>query len=223
MNIVEYMPLDPVPLRDAEELLEQIRSIVIDSPQMKAYAADELAKIKGLAKRIEAERVASVDPLNKVVKTINDHVRPATACLSQAEKILKDAIRDYDAQVERAARAEQARLDAIARAEREKLLEQAKAAAPEEKAAIMAVASTVVAPIVQPAPKVEGLTTRKEWKVKGVDLQELVTAAAKSPNLLVYLEANTKAINAVVKQLKGAHGIPGVYAEEESILASRSS
>lgn len=222
VNLVQYQPIDPVPLRDAQVILEQIRGLEIDSPEMKAYAADELARIKGLAKKIEAERVAAVDPMNKEVKAINAMVRPATQCLTEAETLLKRAIIAYDTKVAAVARAEQERLDAIARAEREKLLEQAKAAAPEERPAIMAVAATVVAPIVRAAEKVDGLSTRKEWKVKGIDLVALVKAAAEDPHLVVYLEPNTKAINSVVRGMKGAHGIPGVIAEEETNLASRS-
>ncbi len=222
MNVVRYTPINPVNFRSAEEILEQIRGLEIDSFEMKAFAAEELAKIKGLSKSIEAERVAAVAPLNKEVKSINDAVRPASQCLTEAETILKKAIVAYDKKLELEAKVDQDRLEAIARAEREKLLEQAKTAAPEEKAAIMAVATTVVAPVLSAPPKIDGLSNRKEWKVKSINLVALVKAAAEDPHFVVYLEPNTKAINGVVKQLKGAHGIPGVIAEEETNLASRS-
>ncbi len=47
--VVRYTPISISVFRDAQEILEQIRSIEIDSHEMKAYAAEELAKIKGLA------------------------------------------------------------------------------------------------------------------------------------------------------------------------------
>ncbi len=159
--VVRYVPISVEVFRDAQEILEQIRSIEIDSHEMKAYAAEELAKIKGLAKKIEAERVAAVDPLNKEVKSINNMVRPASQCLTEAETILKNAIKTYDAKVAKVLRDEQDRLEAIARAEREKLLEQAKTAAPEEKAAIMSVVMIVVAPVLSAPPKIDCLSNRK--------------------------------------------------------------
>ena len=73
-------------------------------------------------------------------------------------------------------------------------------------------AETVVTAPVASAPKVKGISTRKNWKFEIVD-------QAKIPN--EYLQPNTVAIGGVVRALKGNTNIPGIRVYSEDTMSAR--
>lgn len=151
---------EQVLFKKAANALNVAKAYEIDSPDMRDLAAQELTKIKGLQKDVEAKRKSITQPIDIAKKAVMDLFRAPTDYLEQAEVLLKGAIQRFDraeeqrriaeqARLEEEARAERARLeqeaaarDAAARAEAEKLAQQAaeaKAAGDNEAAARLAV------------------------------------------------------------------------------------
>jgi hypothetical protein len=225
-----------VNLPDEQALQAQVDSAVataesytIDCVEVLALANDDLRAIATAVKDMDALRTTFVKPLNDEVKIINDLFRPYTAGLTQARAILEPKILTF--QREEAARvaAEQRKANEAAAAERRKLEEQAKAAEQTgdvETASALAVAAEVmVAPVVQSSvtTKGTGTSSRSTWSAEVENLHELVKYVAANPQFIGLLAANTTALNAQAKSLKGAMQIPGVKAVEKVGLAVRRS
>jgi hypothetical protein len=125
-------PLMALTIPDGEALknralasLESAREIVIDGPPMYQIAVDELRGIKAGKKQLEDDRRSFTDPLNAVVKAINDRYRPAVQFHDEAETIVKQAMVAYQNKLE-AEQAEAKRIaEAAAAAERQRLAEEA--------------------------------------------------------------------------------------------------
>lgn len=87
-----------------------------------------------------------------------------------------------------------------------------------------------LAPIVMPQaappvemPKVAGVSFREVWKLRSVDKNTLIHAAAKNPELYAgYLLVDEKALNALAKALKGEARCPGAEFMSEQQSAVRS-
>ncbi len=118
--------------KTAEGFLTTARSITIDCPEMYQTAATELQQIKRKAKDLEEQRVGLVNPLNSVVKKINDLFRAPLDFLAQAESTIKRAMITFDQEQERIAAEERRKAEEAAARERARL--QAEAAEREAKA-----------------------------------------------------------------------------------------
>lgn len=130
---------------EAKKILHVALAYRIDSAMMYAHAAEELQTIKGKAAMLEAKRKEIVDPLNKVVKTVNDLFRQPAAFYSQAEQALKAGMIAYDDEQERLRKAEQERLQREQEAARRKAEEDAERAR-QTAAAAAAVAAQATTP-----------------------------------------------------------------------------
>jgi hypothetical protein len=93
---------------------------------MFGIAADELRAVKAAANKLDADRREIVDPLNKVVKTINDRYRPAGEFLAEAEKIIKAAMLGYQNEQDRIAAEAKRKAEEAAAEERRRLAEEAR-------------------------------------------------------------------------------------------------
>lgn len=83
-------------------------------------------------------------------------------------------------------------------------------------------AAAVVAPTVQvDVPKVAGLSTRKAYKAKVIDLMALVKAIAEGKAPVAYVLANEQVLNKMAAALKEQMSIPGVELEEDTIKSSK--
>lgn len=121
------MPSEDV-TRQANELLESARAIVIDSSSMLEIASDELAAVKRRGRELEEARTKLKAPVLESGRVIDGFFKPAIDFCVEAERVIKGAILKYQDQQEAIRRAEQARLEAAAAAERKRLDDEYRAA-----------------------------------------------------------------------------------------------
>lgn len=193
-----------------------------------AYAAGELAKIKAVAKKIDADRRALTKPIDDEKDKVMDYVRPYTTALGNAELAFKNALIAYDQEQTR--RRELAEADEAERLRKqqealEKRADKAQASGREEKAeTLRGQAATAVyvapAPITAP-PKVSGLSSRKTYSVEVTSLMDLVKAVAEGRAPLKYLTADTKVLNTIAGAMKEDFDVPGVKLVVGSSMSSR--
>lgn len=116
---VAYDASDAVVLAGkAQRALKNAETLVIDSPTMYELAADDLKKVKSLAKDVEEKRTAITGPLNQAVKAVNDLFRSPKEFLQNAENTIKGAMLTYDREQQR--KAEEARREAERKAREER-------------------------------------------------------------------------------------------------------
>ena len=90
---------------------------IVTAEHYTAGAAD-LQRVKAAQQRLEALRTSITKPMNAALDAVNAFFKAPALRLTTAEKQIKQAIADYNAQQERLRIAEQRRLDDIARNER---------------------------------------------------------------------------------------------------------
>lgn len=137
MNLSEISALqvpDETALSAApQRALKMAESFVVTSQDDYELAAGELSSVKAKCKALEEKRKSLVDPLNKVVKGINDLFRSPLAMLERAEAAIKGSMLTYsEAQAKIAAEARR-QAEAIAAAERKRLEDEARAIAAAER------------------------------------------------------------------------------------------
>jgi hypothetical protein len=178
-------------------------------------------------KRIKARRAQVVEFFREnkerahaTWKGIVAQEKEFTDGLDTAERRVKAAVLQWDAEQERIRAAEQRRLqaeaDAAAEAERRKLeKEAAKLKTPELKQARLEQAAAIVAPVVQVAPAtqaVAGVSGRSTWKAEVIDLATLPRE---------WMLPNQAALDAHARATKGMIPIAGVKFTEVNGLAIR--
>ena len=203
---------------EATRLAQRTQTYSIQNAAAYTAAGEELTRIKGLKKAIEAARVRITKPLNDALRATNDLFRQPAARLTSAETAIKRAMVDYDEEQRRRAAEEQRKLEEAARKEREKL--EARAAKAEAsgkltKAEDLAMQAAMVhAPVVQAdAPKVSGISTRMLWKF---DIEDEAAIPRE------FLMVDTKKIGRVVAAMREDAKIPGVRVYAERSIAARS-
>lgn len=206
--------------------LKVAEAYVIDDQDVAALAAQDLAKVKELAKSVDAERRKITDPLNAAVKAVNDLFRPATTYLDQAERVLKNGLLQFNQKVKAENRARQAQAEAAARAERERMEAEARKLADqgqtEAAEAVRETAQVISAPIVAAAaPKVAGIQSRGTYKARVTDKMKLIQFVAAHPEFEHLLDANTSQLNQLAKAMKEKMKIDGVESYRAASIASR--
>lgn len=196
-------------------------SITLKSTQDRITAADQLAKIKGLAKDLDAVRKEMKKPFDDGGKKVQEQFNPKISMLEKAENILKQAMLAYDAEAERKQREAEAKAQEEARKKSESM--QAKAEVMREKGkdeladaleqnAETIIAAPVVAPVIAPV-KTSGTSTRKTYKAKVVDLMALVKAVAEGKAPLNVITADQSVLDKMASALKDS--FTGIYAGVE--------
>lgn len=104
----------------AQRVLADAQAFVIDSPEMFEAAGEDLRSVVTLKKAVEDKRTAITQPLNQVLRAVNDLFRPAGTYLEQAEKTLKASMLTYQQEQQRIADEARRKAEAEARAERER-------------------------------------------------------------------------------------------------------
>jgi len=118
---VQYDASDAIVLSGrAQRALVGAQSFVVDSPEMFEAAGDDLRAIMGLKKAVEDKRTAITQPLNQVLRAVNDLFRPAGQYLEQAERVLKGSMLAYQQEQQRIADEARRQAEEQARIEREK-------------------------------------------------------------------------------------------------------
>jgi len=150
-------------------------------------------------------------------KAVCANEKTFTDRLDGVESKAKQAILHYDAEQDNIRKVEQARLQAIederARKEQERLMKQAdKLKSPERSEALMEMAASIVAPVVQveEKEKTKGESTRKIWKARVIDPEKV-------PDIFKIIDY--KSLDYYAKATKGAVPVEGVEFYEESLLA----
>jgi hypothetical protein len=178
--------------------------------------AGELARVKGMQKKLEETRTSITGPINDGLSRINAFFKAPAARLKAIEDKIKGALVRFDDEQRRIAREEQAKADEKARKEREAIEERARKAEAsgkvERAAELQQRAAAVVAPVItREPPRVAGLSLREAWKFE-------VTDPAKVPR--EYLMVDEVKIRKIVMALKGDANIPGVRVYSEKVAAS---
>lgn len=164
----------------ASAALAQVTSFQIKDNSSYEYAVESIAEFKSKAGEIEALRRSWVEPLNTVVKSINEAFKPPLTSLAAAEEILKRKIVEFvNAQAEERDTLIHQAGEAFGTKRSEKLLERA-----EEKV----------------VPRIEGVTSRVNWTGEVED-------ASKIPRK--YLIVDEVALRAATRAKGGDPKIPG--------------
>lgn len=214
-------------------VLEQATALTIQTAEQYVAAAELLKAVKAT----QAEIAATFDPAITAAHAAHKATLAAKAKhfapTEQAERLIKDKLRDYDEAQERIRQEEARRLAEEAR-RAEETRRVAEAAALEREAVATGDASLlaeaeaiisepVVAPVVivpKATPTVAGISYRETWKAEVTDLAQLVRAAATNPTLIALLQPNTTAINGMARALKGTMRVPGVRVYSERGVAA---
>lgn len=93
--------------RQVTTAVNRANDITIDSVESLASAADILKAVKDAGKVVKGEKEKITKPLNDALKNARDLFRPIEDDLKTGERIIKDKMVDYEAEVE-AERAKQA-------------------------------------------------------------------------------------------------------------------
>jgi hypothetical protein len=210
-----------------ENEMQQAVAVIEQQAVVKVASVAQRGGALALCKAIKTRRSEVVsffaDTKNKAHaawKAIVAQEKSFTDRLDDAEKKIKRAVMDYDREQEAIRQAEQRRLqaeaDEAARRERERLEKQAaKLKTEARREAVLEQAAQVVAPVVQvaaAAPKVEGVSVRKIWKARVVDV-------AKVPR--EFMVVNDRALDSYAKATKGAVQVAGVEFYQDESMAVR--
>lgn len=234
-------------LRPAEAAAREAQMLadayVVDSNEMAEAAGEDLKKLSAEYKRVEEIRFSITRPLDETkkaaiaafkpyldkIKTADDAIRGELNrwLLEERQRQQEEEARAAREEAERQAKLEEDRraaelaFDEAAAAgsmeEAEAALEKVDELHEREEMDMVAPAQNVVA-----AQKVGGISQRSTYKVKSIDLLELVKAAAANPDLLVYLQPDKVQINKEVRAMRERFKVPGIATEEAFGLSVRS-
>lgn len=203
-------------------------SLSIKTVEQYTACADDLKRIKGMQKDVEAKRVSLAANIDAAKKEVQDLFKPAQNWLDDAEKAIKAAMISFQQEQEKQRQLDEARSAQTARKEQEDLLARAENHEGKGRVEVAAVlqeqaASVTAAPVVTQAPmKVAGISTKTTYSAEVTDLMELVKAVAAGTVPLVVLQADMKVLNAQAKALKDHLKYPGVKVVSTSGIAARS-
>lgn len=225
---------------EAVEYAGTIREITISTNTEYESSGEVLKEINGYIKMLENERKNLKAPVLERGRLIDNYFKTPTTALSNAKKVVDIAMVSYQRAKAEEARKEQARLNAQAEELRRKEAEKARIEA--EKAAAyreqgredMAKkaearqayreesAEMIVAPVVETAPpKIEGITTRKNWKGLVTEPRAFVQWAAENKRYEL-LKPNDVAYNAYARMIQREEKVPGgIVTCKEKTVGSR--
>lgn len=220
------MPDTSVIASEATVLLEATKTMVVITNHDEYERANHIGQgIKRLIKEVKETFALPKKLSDEAHKAIcgaeKKHLNP----LLEDEAKLKRLVTNYQEEQERKRRAEQRRLeeDARKKAEEERAAE-AKAA--EDFFGKEAAENVMQAPIVVPTvqapravPKVEGVSSRENWKAEVFDLKMLVAAVAAGTVPIAAIQANETFLNGQARALKAEFSYPGVRAKSEKSVS----
>jgi hypothetical protein len=105
----------------ARRMLADATDFTIDSPELYQAAAEDLRKVKTLAKQVEDTRVSITGPLHQAKQAVDNLFKGPTQFLQQAESALKGAMLAWDQEQERIRREAERRAEEQRRAEQQRL------------------------------------------------------------------------------------------------------
>jgi hypothetical protein len=207
---------------------DRARGAAVVDAESYGRASELLKGIKALRQEIAETFDPHIKRAHEAHRALLKEKQDAEAPLTEAERIIKNALGAYHTEQERLRVLEQQRLEREAkqRADEEAL---ARAAAMEIEgrefgdAALVEEARQVlddqlvappppVASVARTTPAVAGIVHRTTWSARVVDLMALVKFVAANPSYIGLLQANQTALNAQARSLKAAMRLPGVQA-----------
>ena len=223
-SILDFPERDTV-VTEALSWPERARAAVVRTVEDYTRAADLLKGIKALRQKIADTFDPHVRRAHEAHKALVREKSDAEAPLSEAERIIKNALVAFDQEQERLRREEEARQRELARvAEEARVLEQAAAmeieaheygdtglAAEAEALIQRPIQAPPIAPVAKATPKVAGISMRTVYKFRIVN-------AALVPRQ--YLTVDEQKIGGVVRALGQAANIPGVEVYPDQVVAA---
>lgn len=219
-EIMLQMPDDDDAKRQGSQMVTQAQELVIDNDDTYEHAGAWLQELKSVGRRLMERLDAPCKKAHEAWKLMVKVREDASAPFQTAESIVKQKMGKYqwDIAEKRRKEEEAARRKAEKEAQEKRAREIAEAKRLKDKEAVEAlkIAPIEVAAVeakTPEAPKVDGVSYRKVWKVQSVDPSKLPQR---------YLMPDIKAIESTVRGLGAKHGIPGVTVVEETITSVRS-
>ena len=207
-------------IEETEIVVAQAQTFAIATMIDYQLAGEELKMIKGRMKELDDLRKSMTRPLDEAKKHIIALFAPAEDGLKKAENLIKRAMLGYQQEQERKRQEEEAKLRKIAEDEQRrrnglasKQAEKARARGEEDRAQeILDNVPVIPTPVVlKEQPKVKGISTRKVWKFRIVDVSLLPRE---------YMIPNEKMLLAFARATKGTIPVPGVEFYAEEVIAS---
>jgi hypothetical protein len=226
ININELIPVENE--RKLGEALKRINDMVGVKPTNDEEAqnvANLDIEIAGMIKGIESDREVLVKPYREPMDKINARYREVRVMLEGKKRMLGAALAQYDKEqrlkqlelqkkreLEAAEARRKAEAEAAKAAEKAEALREAGKIAQAEKAEAKSAiaertAAAIVAPIVESAAKVEGVSFRNKYVVEVENRAEALKALAADPTLSRFLEIDIKGLERWVASL-GGEGVP---------------
>jgi hypothetical protein len=215
---------------------DRARTAAVVDPASYQAAGELLKGIKQLRQKIAETFDPHIKRAFDSHRALCEEKRQAEAPLTEAERVLKNALVTYDTEQERLRREEQRRLEREAQQEQERLsLERAAALEREGNAfgdtAMVDEARQVleeqlqappppIAAVQKATPRVAGIVHRSTWSARVTDMMALIRFVAANPSHAGLLQINQAALNAQARSLKGGLRIPGVQPLETRDVAA---
>lgn len=202
--------------QEAEVQLVEVQKLIIGTSDQYVFANDKLKLVKSRAKELNDLRLSLTRPLDESKERIMNLFRPAVDKFKTAEKMIKDAMLEYDREMEKKRAEEEEALRKAAEEERERLEKEAKKIAKngdlDAALALRQQAGEIEDPTVEKdTPKVSGLAKRKIWKYRITNMDKLPRE---------YMIPNHEMLSEFARETKGEADIPGVEVYYEEILQS---
>jgi hypothetical protein len=116
---VQAVPAAMQEIRDAEPIIAKARALVVSTPEQYVVAADVLQELRGVFRRLEAQRKGITDPMRASIDRVMALFKPKTDAAEEAGNIVRQKLAAYDAEQQRIAEEERRRVEAEARRVRE--------------------------------------------------------------------------------------------------------
>ena len=208
-------------------IVSSARALCVTDQVSHGAALTWMKELKGAEKKVRERLdplIASANAAHKgLTKLRSDLLRP----IEQAASILDGRCQEYERVEREKALAEARRLEdeARKREEERQLLDAIHAEESgdsETAAAIMAEKPVVPVVVVAPAvAKVDGVSSRTNWRAEVHDKLALVRYVATHPEWINLLEPNESSLNGLAKSQRDALAIPGVRAVAEQVRSIR--
>lgn len=207
---------------------DRAKAIVISDQPSYDKAALVLGDIVDLRKKIIAHHKPIKEATNNAHKTAVAAEKKLLEPIQNAERIIKDAIGDWDREQQRLLQEEQRKLQEAQRKADEEarlaLAAEAEANGAPEETVDEILETTVVQPalVVQPTYQAaRGVSTQQRWKAQVTDIKALCRAIADGKAAVTLVQANMPALNNMARAMRESFNIAGCKAVTETVVGVR--
>lgn len=212
--------------REASLIEQNAQSVVVANDADYSAAGDMAKAVKQMQKKVEEYWEPMRVSAKKAYDDILAHKKEMLEPLKAAEKILKSKMGDYSMEKERKRRAQEEMMRKLAEQEMNRKLEEAAKAeaAGDSTGAEYAMAEAEVlesvsigGSVVSQAPKAQGVSKSKTWKITGIDTSVVPVAFGG----VEIRPVDERAVMRLIKESKGTVQIPGIQYEESVTISVR--